>query len=501
MVHVLSYQLTSHLQGPVMRSSEFLNSTSFFNTIRGQIPVSVVLSVSGPPLMTSIRTKPILFLASGTAAGFLLHAALPSRTATPQASGTAGARPTGDYTSHPERTKSTERMPRAGKASFPSELERDFSMQIKGCEAAKAGMESFVSGLATIEEEKDRDAWIRGAFAHLAKLELDEALSHVSCLRGPEEREAACLTLLIKWSNRSTADLLADGKLWTAPLQDPADGLLPENRIALMLGRWMLRTGFAPPERVGNFACEFLTPHSKVGLVTEAAVALAKTDPAAALDLAGSLPGDEKTIATSALLRGWTAEDPASAWRWAENNPGDPRRNQLRNFFLEDLGKRDAAAISRLIGSLGMDGDFRKLAYQQLGRNWSSREPREALEWAKSLTDPRDRADALNGLKANITTGIGFALMGKEGDGMMVGAIVEGSPASQSGLLAGDAILAVSGPDGSWLQTAAMNQDEFLGHSRGDAGTRVSIQVRGKDGKTRVITVNRDYLLPSGKEP
>lgn len=392
-------------------------------------------------------------------------------------------------------------MPRAGKASFPSELERDFTMQIKGCEAAKAGKEAFVSGLATIEDHKDRDAWIRGAFAHLAKLEVDETLAHVLLLPAFKEREAAFLTLLTKWSGRSTADLLADGKLWTPPRKDPESRELPENPLALMLGRWMLRSGFATPEQVGEFAFGFLTLWPKVGLIHDVAVVLAKTDPDAALALVGRLSGAEKDTVTRGFLSTWAMNDPASAWRWLQNNPNHARAGDLRNLILEGLGKQDPVAASRVIGTLGMDAEYRKLAYQQLGRNWSAQHPREAVEWAKSLPDPRDRADALNGLKANVTTGIGFALRGKEGDGMVVGGIVEDSPASRTGLAAGDAILAVAGPEGGWLQTATMDEKEFLSHSRGDAGTPVSIQVRGKDGKTRVITVNRDYLLPSEKEP
>jgi hypothetical protein len=334
---------------------------------------------------------------------------------------------------------------------------------------------------------------------HLSKREMDDALSHISRLPKFKEREAACLTLLTRWSGRSAADLLSDGRLWTVPRQDPTQRFLPENCIALMLGRWMLRTGFAPPERVASFACEHLNLNPKVGLVTEAAIVLAKSDPAAALDLIDSHLGNEAMMATSGFLRGWTADDPVSAWRWAENTPNDRRSSDLRNYFLEDLGKRDPAANSRVIGSLVMDADSRQLAYQQLGRNWSHTSPREALEWAKSLTDPKNRADALNGLKANVPAGIGFGLRGKEGDGMMVGLVVEDSPASQAGLVAGESILAVSGPDGGWLRAESMDQDEFIRHSRGDAGTRVSIEVRGKDGTTRVITVNRDYLLPSEK--
>lgn len=85
--------------------------------------------------------------------------------------------------------------------------------------------------------------------------------------------------------------------------------------------------------------------------------------------------------------------------------------------------------------------------------------------------------------------GIG-AEIGMQGDQLIVVSPLEGSPAQQAGLLAGDAILSIDGKD-----TFDMNVSEAVSHIRGQKGTTVVLNIFRKDEKTpRDVTITRDVI-------
>jgi C-terminal processing protease CtpA/Prc len=79
----------------------------------------------------------------------------------------------------------------------------------------------------------------------------------------------------------------------------------------------------------------------------------------------------------------------------------------------------------------------------------------------------------------------------------MLEAVVPGSPAGASGQLQpGDAILAVSGPNGSWVDARSRSMGELIGMIRGEPNTQVSLQVQSP-GQTapRTVTLGRQQII------
>lgn len=100
----------------------------------------------------------------------------------------------------------------------------------------------------------------------------------------------------------------------------------------------------------------------------------------------------------------------------------------------------------------------------------------------KEAREERDRRAGAGGIGAQIVLRAGYAF---------VQAVPEETPAARAGLRPGDRLLAIDGQD-----TAGLDLADMLAALAGPEGSPVSLSVRGRDGRTRELTVIRALILP-----
>lgn len=153
----------------------------------------------------------------------------------------------------------------------------------------------------------------------------------------------------------------------------------------------------------------------------------------------------------------------------SDSDPAEPSKlNQLEALILNRfIGDADKTAIEDAAAEAMVDA---------LGDRWSYYIP--AAEYAAYAEQ-----------MANSYVGIGITIStGDEGGGFTVLQVAAGSPAEESGILAGDIIAAVEGQD-----AAALGVDGARNLIRGEEGTDVSITI-SRDGQEQTLSVTRKHI-------
>ncbi len=104
-------------------------------------------------------------------------------------------------------------------------------------------------------------------------------------------------------------------------------------------------------------------------------------------------------------------------------------------------------------------------------------------------------ADQLNEVYSQIEgnfVGLGIELKAADG-ALLIVKVIPGSPAEQSGIVAGDRIVAV---DGKW--TTEMSTDQAANLLQGEEGTTVDVTVQSPGRAARAVRVRREHVeVPS----
>jgi hypothetical protein len=116
---------------------------------------------------------------------------------------------------------------------------------------------------------------------------------------------------------------------------------------------------------------------------------------------------------------------------------------------------------------------------------WFSRSEHEDVPWL-----PGGDYDLDLVLNEYPRGGLGITI-GVSEDGIVVNLVHEDTPAAAAGLVKGDLIVALEGEP-----TAGMPLEDFVDRATGEAGTDVTIEVVGADGRERELTLNRAMLGP-----
>jgi len=93
-------------------------------------------------------------------------------------------------------------------------------------------------------------------------------------------------------------------------------------------------------------------------------------------------------------------------------------------------------------------------------------------------------SDALDGT----VIGIGVTV-DERADGPLIISVLDGSPADQAGLRAGDRIVAVDG-----VRTDRASTEDLVRRVRGEAGSPVELRIRSRDGTTRDVSIVRERI-------
>ena len=88
--------------------------------------------------------------------------------------------------------------------------------------------------------------------------------------------------------------------------------------------------------------------------------------------------------------------------------------------------------------------------------------------------------------RQNVYVGIGVTVTYEEADGLLVQAVEPGGPADKAGIVPGELILSADG-----TSLAGEGQAQGAALIQGEAGTTVTLELRGSDGAVRTLSVKR----------
>ena len=348
-----------------------------------------------------------------------------------------------------------------------------------------AGEGNLLAGLAAAGDGRGREAYLDGVVRRLAALGPEVALAQVQQLPDAEMRDMAMLALLQEWSGVSTLELIRSGDIWRFGTSGA-------------LGLHLLEKGLITPDRAAELARSSTDANRRSELLARVATSMAASNPAAALALADGLGGRERQRFAERVATDLAGQSPEAARQLASQTADPGLRDAMLTGILAVEASSDPAAAARNFASMPPESrDGRARAARTIAQEWAANDTVPAMQWASGLQDEGSRQAAQQGIQAAAPVGIGARLGRGDGGVPVLEALVPGSPAGASGQLQpGDAILAVSGPNGSWVDSRSVRMGELIGMIRGEPNTQVSLQVQSP-GQTapRTVTLGRQQII------
>lgn len=348
-----------------------------------------------------------------------------------------------------------------------------------------AGEGNLLAGLAAVEDARGREAYLDGVVRRLAALGPEVALAQVQQLPDAEMRDMAMLALLQEWSGVSTLELIRSGDIWRFGTPGA-------------LSLHLLEKGLITPERAAELARSSTDANRRSELLARVATSLAASDPAAALALVDGLGGRERQRFAERVATDLAGQSPEAARQLASQTADPGLRDAMLTGILAVEAASDPAAAARNFASMPPESrDGRARAARTIAQEWAANDTVSAMQWASGLADEGSRQAAQQGIQAAAPVGIGARLGRGDGGVPVLEAVVPGSPAGASGQLQpGDAILAVSGPNGSWVDSRSVRMGELIGMIRGEPNTQVSLQVQSPgQAAPRTVTLGRQQII------
>ena len=348
-----------------------------------------------------------------------------------------------------------------------------------------AGEGDLLAGLAAAGDGRGREAYLDGVVRRLAALGPEVALAQVQQLPDAEMRDMAMLALLQEWSGVSTLALIRSGDIWRFGTSGA-------------LGLHLLEKGLITPDRAAELARSSTDANRRSELLARVATSMAASDPAAALALADGLGGRERQRFAERVATDLAGQSPEAARQLASQTADPGLRDAMLTGILAVEASSDPASAARNFASMPPESrDGRARAARTIAQEWAANDTVPAMQWASGLQDEGSRQAAQQGIQAAAPVGIGARLGRGDGGVPVLEAVVPGSPAGASGQLQpGDAILAVSGPNGSWVDARSVRMGELIGMIRGEPNTQVSLQVQSPgQAAPRTVTLGRQQII------
>lgn len=115
----------------------------------------------------------------------------------------------------------------------------------------------------------------------------------------------------------------------------------------------------------------------------------ARTNPALAAELAGSIDGNDRTKAYAEIATRWGTLDFRQAEKWIQGLPAD-HQGAIMAKAIAGLSIRDPQAAARHLDAMDA-GTTRDLAVPELIRNWVGKDSSAAIDWLTSQPDEQAR--------------------------------------------------------------------------------------------------------------
>ena len=150
--------------------------------------------------------------------------------------------------------------------------------------------------------------------------------------------------------------------------------------------RWLLARGAA-------------APRSALG---QAAMQLARVDPAAAIAYVDSVPPDLRATWISAVADGYAQNDARSAASWIAQHRGQPGYDAALAAIAARTAQSDPAAAARLFDSINVaEAPDAPQTAARIAAEWARRDHRAAAGWAAALADESARVTAVGTAASN----------------------------------------------------------------------------------------------------
>lgn len=350
-----------------------------------------------------------------------------------------------------------------------------------------------------------------------AAANVEEALKQIDSL--PVSQRKAFVTGIFSFvaKNRSPADALKVYK--DAPEAHRA------NALRALVAEWVYsRSPFEEDMRYSKREAVLAMSGSRVGLEAELTAMLASSKPDAevagawldafsqhrsrseifsilaggpGVDNAESLmsrteswtPWEKERVAKS-FLSNWAQGAPQEAWNWYQSNRERFDQNYASNI-LQPWAYADAEGVKRLLDTL-QDPEQRQSAIAAIGKVLAEKNTDQAVSWANSIADSRERELAHGAVYDAAPRGIGAVLDFANGFPSLRG-VVPGSPLDGTGARAGDQILEVREANGGTHPLYGRDPREAMNLIRGEPGTQVTLRVLRQNAETGQM---EEHLIP-----
>ena len=286
----------------------------------------------------------------------------------------------------------TEEVQNRAHAPAPTTLEAQRKQQQAAASAAQSkaalsgamGFHDQLSALSQLPLEQNEEM-LDDLMAKWALSDPQAAAEFVRQLPAGEFREAAGLSLCQTWAAEKPEEAAA----WVKQ-NLPQGGL--QGALGAVASVWARRA----PEAVVAWIATL--PESSDRIVAEGSLAQTwgETNPAAAAVWWKSLADENQPLALQPLLIGWAVNDPSAAANWLQNeltnHPQWPAAGVAG--LVNEWSNRDAGEVSRWLNSLP-EGEFYEAAVAAFSQSAATTSPKDALLWARTLTDPVQRQSSV----------------------------------------------------------------------------------------------------------
>jgi hypothetical protein len=153
--------------------------------------------------------------------------------------------------------------------------------------------------------------------------------------------------------------------------------------------RWLLARGSAAPRNA----------------LGQAAMQLARTDPAAAISYVDTVSPELRATWISAVADGYAQHDARAAANWVTQHRGQPGYDAALAAIAGRTATLDPAAAARLLDSVDVaEAPDATQAAQRIAQAWAQKDRRAAANWAVAIADDGARTSAIGSVAAQWAT-------------------------------------------------------------------------------------------------
>ena len=254
---------------------------------------------------------------------------------------------------------------------------------------ATSTLQGFRDRITKATAEKNRGkrmALLAEAVQSLDPSLIKEALAEVEAMKDERFQTRLRNMLLSRWGE-------SDPKAALNYIQglNLDGGSFPFNVVKSVISSWAEKDFSAAKAWV-----EGLPPgtNRRQSAMVDLAFALAQKDPAAALSLARSLPGDDGQRFLIGALYGWSLKDADAAIAYAVQLPD---LGFTLAYMFDRIASKDPDKAINLLEQIPSENDQNE-ALRRIGDAWATSDPKAALDWANQQTDPKVKSEILKGV-------------------------------------------------------------------------------------------------------